>query len=84
MGGPEKVQKCADIICIMPRDWYYIQKDVAILNLKPFKKFMYHFLSASGIVRLTPIEADTAADSIIWEVFAKISADIHESSQLIH
>ena len=45
---------------------------------------MYHFQSASGIVRLTPIEADTAADSIIWEVFARKLADIHESSQLIH
>ena len=61
---------------------YGILKDVAILNLKPSKMF----LNGSGLSGL-PVDtyaSETAADAIIWEAFAKRSADTHESSQLIH
>ena len=44
---------------------------------------MYQFLRASGFVGIETYKADTAVDSIIWEVFAKQSAGIYESSQLI-
>ena len=48
-----------------------IFENVAILNLKPFEIFFYQFASASGFSGVETYEAETAADSILWEVFAK-------------
>ena len=45
--------KC--VRAMIPALFALILKDVAILNLKPFKIFMYQFLSASGLVGLTPM-----------------------------
>ena len=39
---------------------------------------MYQFLSANGLATFDTYEAETAADAIIWNGFARKSADIHE------
>ena len=57
--------------------------DYINLNLKPLKN-LYYFESANGNVGLCTREADTAADSIKWEVIARKSVDLHESFLLIY
>jgi hypothetical protein len=46
-------------------------ENVAILNLKPFEIFCYQFPSARGCSGVETYEAETAANSMLWEVFAK-------------
>ena len=57
--------------------------NVAILNLKPLKN-LYYFERSNGNAGLCTREADTAADSIKWEVIARKSVDLHESLLLIY
>ena len=61
-----------------------ILKDAAILILKQFKIFMYVSVSkCKWVSGVDTYQDETAAYSVIWEVFARKSADIHESSLLI-
>ena len=56
-----------------------------ILNLKPSKIFICISVSKwKWVSRVDKYASETAADRMIWEVSARKSADIHESSQLIH
>ena len=57
-----------------------ILKNVAILifEIEAILSFMYQFLSANGLAAFDTYEAETAADAIIWNVFARKSADFHE------
>ena len=57
--------------------------DYINLNLKPLKN-LYYFERSNGNVGLCTREADTAADSIKWEVIARKSLDLHESLLLIY
>ena len=51
---------------------YGILKDVAILNLKPSKIFMYISVSKwKWVSGVDTYASETAADAIIWEAFAK-------------
>ena len=61
-----------------------ILKDVAILKLKLFKIFVYVSVSkCKWVSGVDTYEGETAPYSIIWELFARKSDDIHESSLLI-
>ena len=61
-----------------------ILKDAAILKLKLFKFSVYVSVSkCKWVSGVDTYEGETAAFSVIWEVFARKSADIHESSLLI-
>ena len=47
-------------------------------EIEAILRFMYQFLSANGLATFDTYEAETAADAIIWNGFARKSADIHE------
>ena len=68
----------------MPRNCFISREAQNLcLNLKPFKNYFLNIICRQDS-EVDTYEADTAADSIIWEVFVTILADIHKSSQLIH
>ena len=80
---------CQQLYSILPnrRVYTFISSKVCLLTLIETKRQTSPEINIQGHLFRTlkyVYETKTAADTMIWEVSARKSADIHESSQLIH